>query len=162
MKLRRVLPAILLFVFGIPVCAQVLPPHEVDSLLTAASNALDHWQQLAPQIHCEDAIQSQLREDCKTNVLGMGERVQDAKAQIARYRQQSTPQVVHLFDAYQSFRRVLELAEDMNFTPYFYGERNQQALAETYNNFVKINGWFEGVVRESILDAAKCSDHTRT
>ena len=88
----------------------------------------------------------------------MGERVQEAKAQIARYRQLSTPQVVDLFDAYQSFRRVMEVAENMNCVPYSYGEHNRQVFAETYNTFVKVNGWFGGVVRDSIQNAAKGSD----
>ena len=158
MKLHRLFSVFLLFAFAIPVCGQVLPPHEVDSLLQAANKALDHWQRLAPEIHCEDATQPQLREDCKTNVLGMGERVQEAKAEIARYRKISSPQVVDLFDAYESFRRVMEVAENMNCAPYFYGDRNRQVFAETYNTFVKVNGWFGGVVRDSIQNAAKGSD----
>ena len=79
MKLHRLLPALLLSAFTIPVCGQARPLSEVDSLLNAASKALDHRQQLAPDIHCEDATQTQFRDACKIDVLAMGERVQEAK-----------------------------------------------------------------------------------
>ena len=71
MKLHRLLPALLLSAFTIPVCGQARPLSEVDSLLNAASKALDHWQQLAPDIHCEDATQTQFRDACKIDVLAM-------------------------------------------------------------------------------------------
>lgn len=157
MKLQQLFPVLLLFTF--PVCAQVQSQPEVNSLLMTASNALDHWQQLAPQIRCDDVIRTQSRKDCPSVVLGMGERVQEAKAQIVTYRQLSAPQPVDLFDAYESFRRVMELAETMPSVLDSYGEHNQQVLAETYNTFVKVNGWFGGVVRSSIENAARCSDH---
>jgi hypothetical protein len=153
--------ACLLFAFAIPVRSQVQRLPEVDSLLNAASKALDHWQELAPEIHCDNATQTQLREDCRTNVLSMGERVQEAKAAIAHYRQLSMPQAVDLFDAYQSFRRVMEVAEQMNCAPDFYGEQNRRVFAEAYNTCVKVNGWFGGVVRDSIQNAQKCSEHAR-
>jgi hypothetical protein len=159
MKLRRLTLASLLFVSAIPICAQTQSLSEVDSLLQGASKALDRWQQLAPGIHCEDATQIQLRDDCKNNVLSMGERVQEAKTQIVLYRQLSTPQPVDLFDAYQSFRRVMEIAENMNCAPYGFRERTRRAFAETYNAFVKVNDWFGGVVRTAIQDAPKSSGH---
>jgi hypothetical protein len=162
MKLHRLFPAFALFAFTIPVCGQAQPLSEVDSLLNAASKALDHWQQLAPDIHCEDATQPQFRDACKINVLAMGERVQEAKAEIVRYRQLTGPQVVDLFDAYQSFRRVLEITENMICAPDAYGERNRRVFAEAYNAFVKVNGWFGGTVRDSIRRAARCPDHAHT
>jgi len=162
MKLHRLFPALLLSAFMIPVCGQARPLIEVDSLLNAASKALDHWQQLAPDIHCEDATQTQFRDACKIDVLAMEERVQQAKAEIARYRQLTGPQVVDLFDAYQSFRRVLEVTENMNCAPNSYGEHNRRVFAEAYNTFVKVDAWFGGTVRDSIQDATKCSDHAHT
>lgn len=150
----------LLFAFAVPICGQVQQPHEIDSLLKAASKALDHWQQLAPNIHCAEATQTEFRKACEISVRTMGERVQEADAQIARYRQLSTPEVVDLFDAYESFRRVWEVAEDMNCAPDFYGEHNSKVFAEAWNTYVKVTGWFENVVRDSIQDAAKCSIQT--
>jgi hypothetical protein len=67
----------------------------------------------------------------------MGERVQEAKAEIARYRQLTSPQAVDLFDAYQSFRRVLEVTENMNCAPDSYGEHNRRVFAEAYKRSLK-------------------------
>ena len=159
MKSHRLFPAFLLLAFATPVCAQVQSPSEVDSLLKAASKALDHWQQLAPDIRCEDATQTQFRDACTTNVQTMGERVQEARAEIAHYRQLPTPQLVDLFDAYQSLGRVMDVVGNMNCAPDSYGEHNRQLFAQAYNTFVKINGWFGGVVRTRIQNAAKCSDN---
>lgn len=47
----------------------------------------------------------------------------------------------------------------LNFAPHLYGEHNQQLFAEAYNTFVKITGWFGGVVRDTIEDGGKCSEH---
>jgi hypothetical protein len=52
---------------------------------------------------------------------------------------------------------MIEL-EAINSVPDFYGERNQQLFAEAYNTFVKVTGWFGGVVRDRIRDVQKCSD----
>ena len=52
---------------------------------------------------------------------------------------------------------MIEL-EALNSVPDAYGERNQPLFAEAYNTFVKITGWFGGVVRNGIRDAEKCSD----
>lgn len=158
MKLGRLLTPFLLFVFVIPVDAQVQLRSEIDSLLEAASKALDHYQQLAPGIHCEEATKTEFRDACKIGLETLESRVQEAKAEIARYRQNSTAQAVDLFDAYEVFRRVMIELEALNSMPEFYGERNQQLFAEAYNTFVKVTGWFGGVVRESIRDAEKNSD----
>ena len=45
MKLQRAFAAFLLFAFVTPVWGQVRQPREIDSLLKAASKALDHWQE---------------------------------------------------------------------------------------------------------------------
>ena len=161
MKSRRLFPAFLLFAFAITICGQVRPD-EVDSLLKGASNALDHWRQLAPGIHCEEATQQDFRDACKIDLETMKGRVQESNAEIARYRQQSTPQVVDLFDAYESFGKVWEIVEGMSRAADSYGEQNRQVLVDAYNTFVKVNGWFGAVMRASIQDAAKCSDHGHT
>ena len=152
MKLRRLFAPFLLFVFVIPLCGQVQSRSEVDSLLEAANKALGHYQQLAPGIHCEEATKTEFRDACKIGLETLEERVQEAKTEIARYRQSSTPQAVDLFDAYEVFRRVMIELEALNSVPDFYGERNQKLFAEAYNTFVKITGWFGGVVRDSIRD----------
>lgn len=161
MKLR-LFPALLLFAFVIPVCGQAQPRSEVDSLLQAATKALDHYQQLSPAIHCEEATTTEFRYDCKITLEDLRTRVQEANAKIVHYRQLSTPQVVDLFDAYEAFRRVMAGVESLNCAAEFYGKHNQQLFAEAYNTFVKINGWFGGVVRDSIRDAEKCSDRAHS
>ena len=97
------------------------------------------------------------RDTCKIVLDTLEERVQEAKTEIARYRQNSTPRAVDLFDAYEVFRRVMIELEALNNVPDVYGERNQQRFAEAYNTFVKITGWFGGTVRDSIRDAEQCS-----
>jgi hypothetical protein len=158
MKLRRLFTPFLLFAFVIPLCAQVQSRSEIDSLLQAANKALDHYQQLAPGIHCEEATKAEFRDTCKIGLETLEERVQEARTEIARYRRSSAPPAVNLFDAYEIFRRVMVELEDLNSLPDFYGERNQQLFAEAYNTFVKITAWFGGVVRDSIRDAEKCPD----
>jgi hypothetical protein len=156
MQLRRLFPVIAVFALAVPVFAQ----EPVDPLLKAASKALDHYQQIAPGIRCEDATTKELRDSCKITLEDLETRVQDAKAQIARYRQLSKPQAVDLFDAYESFRRVMDRVESLNFAPEFYGEHNRVLFAEAYNTLVKVTGWFEGVVRETIQDAGKPAERS--
>jgi hypothetical protein len=82
-----------------------------------------------------------------------------ANAEIGRYPRLSNPQVFDLFDTYQAFRRVMDGVDRLNFVADFDGEHNQVLFAEAYNTFVKITGWFGDVVRETIQDAGKCSEH---
>ncbi len=156
MKLPPLYPALLLFALVSPV--QGMEPAE--PVLQAASKALDHYQQLATSIHCEDATTSELAQDCLVALEGLGTRVHEAKETLARYHQLSSPRLVDLFDAYQAFRRVMEESESLIVVSDFYGESNRQHFAEIYNSFVKINGWFGGVVREAIQDApdGKCPE----
>jgi len=158
MKLRRLFSPFLLFAFVIPLCGQIQSRSEVDSLLEAANKALDHYQHLAPGIHCDEATKTEFRDACKLGLATLEERVEEAKTEIARYRQSSTPQAVDLFDTYEVFRRIMIELEALNNLSDVYGERNQQLFAEAYNTFVKTTGWFGGVVRDSIRDAEKCSD----
>ncbi len=162
MGLRRLFTPFLFFAFVIPLCGQVQLHSEVQSLLESASHALDRWHQLAPKVHCEDATQTQFRDACKLDVLTVGQRVQEAQTQIAHYRQLSAPELVDLFDAYESFRRVMEVVDNLNYAPDSYGEQNRRVFAEAYNTFVKVNGWFGGVVRISIQNTVNCSGRTHT
>jgi len=155
MKPRLLFAVSLMFALAIPAHAR----EPVDPLLQAASKALDHYQQLAPGIHCEDATTKDLREACKISLDDLKGRVQEANAEIARYRRLPDPQAVDLFDTYQVFRLVMDGVDRLNFSPDFYGAHNRQLFAEAYNTFVKITGWFGGVVRETIEDAGKCSEH---
>jgi hypothetical protein len=148
----------LLFALAIPLWGQAQPRSEVNSLLEAANKALDHYQRIAPSIHCEEATTAAFRDACKIVLATMAERVQEGRAEIARYRQNSRSQAVDLFDAYEVFRRIMIELEVLNSVPEAYGERNQAPLAEAYNTFVKVTGWFEGVVRESIQEEEKCTE----
>jgi len=158
MKLHRPFPALLLFAFAIPIYGQVQPRPDIDSLLNAASEALDHYQQLAPGIRCEDATTAALRDTCKIGLEDLGTRVQKAKAEITHYRRLSTPEAVDLFNAYESFRRVMEPLVILALTlePELWGEHNQQLFAKIYNSFVKKVAWFGGVVGDTLKDAGEC------
>jgi hypothetical protein len=154
MKRHGLFPVLLVFFVAVP--AQGREP--VNLLLQATTQALDHYQQLASGIHCEDATTTEVGQVCKERLEGVGMRVREAQRAIARYRQFSTPEVVDLFDAYQAFRRVMEEIESLVAASDFYGEQNRPHFAEIYNSFVKITGWFGNVLRETIQDADKCSE----
>lgn len=65
--------------------ALAIPAHgrePIDPLLQAPSKALDHYQQLAPGIHCEDATTKDLRDDCKIALDGLKSRVQEAAPRL--------------------------------------------------------------------------------
>jgi hypothetical protein len=132
MKLHQRFFALLLFALAIPIYGQVQPQPDIDSLLKAANKALDHYHQVAPGIHCEQATTAEFRDARKITVEGLGTRVQEAKAEIARYRQLSSRQVDDLFDAYEIFRRVMEPLVILSLTPEpeLWGEHNQQLFAE--------------------------------
>jgi hypothetical protein len=162
MKLHLLFAAFLALVSAVPLCGQGQPQSEVESLLRAASTALDHYQQLAPSIHCEEATTAELRDACKNTLGTLADRVPEAREKIARSRQSSPPQVLDLFDAYESFRRVMAVVEDVNYMPAPYGEHNRVLFAKAYNTFVKVDAWFGGVVRQSIQTAEGCSSRGRT
>jgi hypothetical protein len=158
MKLHRMVPALFFFAIGVSLCGHAQPP-EIEPLLKAASQALDHYEQLAPGILCQNVQEKEFRNACTAARETLGERVQEAKAEIARYRQRPRPQAVDLFDAYESFRRVFAVLEDVSYVdPDSYGEQNKRLFAEAYNSFVKVTAWFGGVVKASIQDG-KCPDH---
>jgi len=154
MKLHRLFPVLLVFAVAVPAHGR----EPIDPLLQAASKALDHYQQLAPGIHCEDATTKELSDDCKIALDTLRSKVQEANEEIARYRRLSRPQAVDLFDTYQAFRSVMDGVDRLNSASDFYGEHNRQLFAEAYNTFVKITGWFGGVVRDTIQDADKCPE----
>lgn len=140
---------------AVPVHAQKQSPQEIDSLLEGASLSLDRYQELAADVRCEEATRQSLRESCKENMEMLAERVQEAKVKIAQYRHSAAPAVVDLFDTYELFRRIMEGIELTEQPDGFYGDHNQQAFARIYNNFVKVMGWFGGVVRDQIQNP-KC------
>jgi hypothetical protein len=142
------------FAAALPIHAQA--QHEkIDSLLEAASLALDRYQQLAPGVRCDEAIGQSLRDSCKEGMEMLGERVQEAKEKIARYRRLPAPAVVDLFDIYELFHRIMDGIEIAQGPPEYYGKHNEEAFAAIYNNFVKVTGWFGGVVRDEIQNS-KC------
>src|ERR1700719_1475675 len=158
MNPHRLLPVLLAFTFAVPsIHAQVRPQARTDSLLKAASKALDHYHQLAAAINCEDATEKTLRDSCKGVLEMLGRDVQDAKEKIASYRQLSTPQPVDLFDIYQVFQEIMAKIDSLGYAGELYGERNRGLFAETYNNFVKITGWFGSEVRNTMQSAEKRS-----
>ena len=110
---RRLLPLVLVFAFPGALPGQVPSKARIDSLLQAASNALDHYQTLAPSIRCNDANEKTLR-DSSNGVLEMlGRNVQEAKKNIARYRALARPRSVDLFDTYEIFQKIMEGIRDL-------------------------------------------------
>jgi hypothetical protein len=106
------------------------------------------------------------RDSCAIVLEMVGRDAHDAKEKIARYRQLSTPQLVHLFDIYQVFHQIMESVSNLGYAAELYGEHNRVLFAEAYNNFVKMDGWFGSEVRDAIQNAEKgsaCRDagHTR-
>jgi hypothetical protein len=81
-----------------------------------------------------------------------------ANAEIGRYPRLSNPQVFDLFDTYQAFRRVMDGVDRLNFVADFDGTQSG-AIRRGLQHVVKITGWFGDVVRETIQDAGKCSEH---
>ena len=165
MNLHRLFPVLLLFAFVVPSHGQVQPQNRVGSLLQGVSDSLDHYQQLAPAINCEDATEKTLRDSCKTVLEMLGRDAHDVKEKIAHYRQLSTPQLVDLFDIYQIFHQIMEGVTYLGYPAELYGEHNRMLFAEAYNNFVKMDGWFGSEVRDAIQDAEKrsaCRDARQT
>jgi hypothetical protein len=158
MNLHRLFPVLLVFAFAVPIHGQVRPQARVDSLLQAASDALDHYQQLAPAIHCEDATEKTLRDSCKIVLEMLARDVQDAKGKIAHYRQLSTPQPVDLFDIYQVLQQIMGGVGNLGYAAELYGEHNRMLFAEAYNNFVKMDAWFGNEVRDTMQDTEKRSE----
>ena len=99
----KLFPVFLFFAISVPLFAQVQA--DSDSLLRGASNALDHYQRLAPSFHCESAQKTEFRNACAAAVQTLGERVQEAKTEIARYRQQPTHQPVDLVRCLPKFSK---------------------------------------------------------
>jgi hypothetical protein len=151
---RRLLPILLVFAFTGVLHGQVRPQARIDSLLQAASNALDHYQTLAPSIRCEHANEKTLRDSCKIVLEMLGRDVQDAKKDIACYRALTTPQPVDLFDIYEIFQKIMGGISELGYVGDVYGESNNALFAEAYNSFVKITRWFGGEVRNTLQCSA--------
>jgi hypothetical protein len=85
----------------------------------------------------------------------LGQRIQKAKEKITRYRQMPAPDVADLFDVYELFHRIMEGIGIAQGPRDYYGKHNEEAFAAIHNNFVKVTGWFGGVVRDEIQNQ-KC------
>lgn len=117
-----------------------------------ACDALDHYEQLAPAIQCEDATEKTLRDSCKSVLEMLGRDVQDAKEKIAYYRQLPDPRLSDLFDIYQILQQIMGGIGNLGYAGELYGEHNSVRFAEAYNSFVKIDAWFENEIRDSIQE----------
>jgi len=151
---RRLLPLLLVFAFTGALPGQVPSKARIDSLLQAASKALDHYQTLAPSIRSTHANEKTLRDSCNGVLEMLGRDVQDAKKNIARYRALAAPQSVDLFDIYEIFQKIMEGISDLGYVGDLYGETNRALFAEAYNRFVKITLWFGGEVRNTLQCSA--------
>jgi hypothetical protein len=158
MNVYRLFPVLLLFAYAVPSYGQVQPQARVGSLLQAVSDALDHYQQLAPGIHCEDATEKTLGDSCKVVLEMLGRDAQDAKEKIARYHQLSNPQLINLFDMYQVLEQIMAGIGNLGCAAESYGEHNRVLFAEAYNSFVKIDGWFRNEMRDAIQETEKRCD----
>jgi hypothetical protein len=162
MKLVWFLP-LLFLTLAIPVRGQSKVPSKVDSLLTAASEHLNDYQQhIAPNIRCGDETDVELRAACGVYLEKANSAAQDAATKISNYSQLASPQNADLFDIYEDFHRIMEYVQMLAASSDAYELHNQQNhvhIAETYNDFVKLTPWFGGIVRESIQQADKpCPD----
>jgi hypothetical protein len=150
--------------FAIPARGQSKqPPSKVDSLLRSASDRLNNYQQqIAPDIHCADETEEALRYACEVYLKKLNDAVQDAATNIANYRQVTTPQTVDLFDIYEDFHRILfnaELLAAHSDSYELHSQHNHELFADTYNNFIKLTGWFGSVMRDGIKQAdRRCAD----
>jgi hypothetical protein len=157
MKSHQLFP-LLLFVFAFPCHGQVQPQPWEGSLLLAVSDALDHYDQLAPDIHCEDATEKTLRDSCKIVLEMLGKDVKDAKEKIAHYNQVSDPQLADLFDIYQVLQQIMEGIDNLSYASELYGEHNSVLFADAYNHLTKIDSWFGSAIRDAIQETGKRSD----
>jgi hypothetical protein len=149
---------LLFLALAIPVRGQAKLPSEADSLLRSASESLNRYQQIAPEIHCADETEEALRYACGVYLEKLNSDVQDAATKIANYRQLTTPQSVDLFGIYEDFHRIMgdvELLAAHSEAHELHSQNNHDLFAKTYNNFVKLTGWFGSVVRESIQQTDK-------
>ena len=122
---RRLLPLLLVFAFTGALPGQVPSKARIDSLLQAASNALDHYQTLPPSIRSNHANEKTLRDSCNGVLEMLGREVHDAKKNIARYRALTAPQSVDLFDIYEIFQKLMEETSDLGYVGDLYGETHR-------------------------------------
>ena len=139
-------------------CAQAPPPGpdlktRIDMLLTRETEALDRLQhQYLPAMRC-DQENADVRAACRSFVGNLGERAGGARKEIAAYRRQ--PQPAKLFDVYTQLRDILEEIEIFMTQDQFNGDVNKQALAQSYNSFIKLTGvWFSGEMRNTMASLA--------
>lgn len=156
--MTRVVLLLMVEVFVLlPLQAEPAASDDLKSLLDRASDSLESYPRLAAAIHCDDSRAPQvLRRDCKIWLMTLSTDVEAAKQSIGRYRQISQPKAVNLFDSYQAFHRLMEDIESFTSTSQLFGQQNRNGFAKLYNNFVKVDGWFGGVVRQAVENEDRC------
>jgi len=150
MSLRSLILIACVFAAALPIDAQTEADQEIHSLLDRASSSLDRYKVLALAVRCDETIRQTLRDSCRDNMLMLADRVEEAKEKLAHYNQLTVPGPVDLFDVYEAFHRIMEGIQATGQPQGLYGEHDQRAFAKIYNNFVKVTGWFGGVVRHEI------------
>jgi hypothetical protein len=150
MSLRSLILTACVFAVAVPINAQTESEQEIHSLLERAGSSLDRYKELAADVRCDETIRQSLRDSCRDNIAMLADRVEEAKEKLTRYNQLPAPGLVDLFDIYDAFHRIMEGIQATGQPQGLYGERDQRAFAKIYNNFVKVTGWFGGVVRHEI------------
>jgi hypothetical protein len=137
---RRLLPLLLVFAFTGALPGQVPSKARIDSLLQAASNALDHYQTLAPSIR--RIMPMRKRSVIPATACGK------CSEEMFRTRRRTSHAIV------RSPQKIMEGISDLGYVGDLYGETNRALFAEAYNSFVKITLWFGGEVRNTLQCSA--------
>lgn len=156
MKLFRIFAALLVAAMVLPVHGQTLSKaQELDTMLVDTNLALDRFQTITATIDCAAEISSENREFCKSTIEGFERKIQDSKDKIARYRDGKAQRPVDLFDTYQIVHNLFESIEELSLLDELDGKRNQGPLSAAGNDLVKLDGWFQGQLRD-VLDRSLC------
>ncbi len=151
MNLYQLLFVLVSFTFVVPIHVQAESQARINVSLEAASKALDHYRdQIAPTLHCEEAIEKTLRDTCWNLLRALDQNLHDAREKIADYRRLPNPKTVDLYDIQQVFQGIMTAVERFGYEPERYGEHFRPWHVAIYNNFVKITLWLGEEVRSSI------------
>jgi hypothetical protein len=119
------------------------------ALLRDTAQALDRYQQIANDVHCEDESEP-LRKYCEDLTTILAEDVRGAKEKVTRYRLLSNQQPFDLFDIYQSLHTIMGWVDKFALAEELCNGHNNDPAAAAFNNFVKLDGWFGAEVRNTI------------